>query len=56
MVFTYVKNTEAAHLHIRWAEEAEGKTDWLVVVVKRYHLEEDKNIRDLRRALHNILD
>lgn len=27
-----------------------------MAVVKRYHLEEDDNIRDLRRALHNILD
>lgn len=56
MAFTCVINTEAAHLHIHWAEEAEGKTDWLMAVVKRYHLEEDDNIRDLRRALHNILD
>ncbi|KFY24835.1 hypothetical protein V491_01999 [Pseudogymnoascus sp. VKM F-3775] len=56
MAFTCVINTEAAHLHIHWAEEAEGKIDWLMAVVKRYHLEEDDNIRDLRRALHNILD
>ncbi|OAF54765.1 hypothetical protein VC83_08862 [Pseudogymnoascus destructans] len=56
MAFTCVINTEAAHLHIHWAEEAEGKTDWLMAVVKRYHLEEDDSIRDLRRALHNILD
>ena len=56
IAFSCVINTEAAHVHIHWAEEAEGKTDWLMAVAKRYHLEEDDDIRNLRRTLHNILD
>ncbi|KAF4625756.1 hypothetical protein G7Y89_g12408 [Cudoniella acicularis] len=56
MAFTCVINAEAAHLHIHWAEDVEGRTDWLMAVVKRYHLEEESDVADLRRALHNILD
>jgi len=56
MAFTCVINAEAAHLHIHWAEDVEGKTDWLMAVVKRYHLEEESDFVDLRRALYNILD
>lgn len=63
MAFTCVINTEAAHLHVHWAEEIQAhgdggriKIDWFMAVLKRYHLEEEDNVVALRRALHIILN
>ncbi|PVH68167.1 hypothetical protein DL98DRAFT_522912 [Cadophora sp. DSE1049] len=56
IAFTCVINLEAAHIHVYWAEEGDEGTDWLMAVVKRFHMGDQEDLSKLRRALHNILD
>ncbi|KAH6708754.1 hypothetical protein BKA61DRAFT_614844 [Leptodontidium sp. MPI-SDFR-AT-0119] len=57
MVFTCVINDESAHINVHWAEQNDqGEMEWLVHVVKRFHLQEDEDPKLIRRALHNIIE
>jgi hypothetical protein len=56
MAFTCAITTYLSHIHVHWAEVTEGKVSWHIAKVGRYNIDEEEGVRDLRRALHNILD
>jgi hypothetical protein len=56
IAFSCAITTFLAHIHVHWAEVAAGKFNWHIAKVGTYIIDEEEGVRDLRRALHNILD
>jgi hypothetical protein len=57
MVFTCTINEVVAHFHVHWAQEAaDGGTEWLMAVVARKLVDDEEDIPEIRRILHNIIE
>jgi hypothetical protein len=57
MVFTCTINEVVAHFHVHWAQEAaDGGTEWLMAVVARKLVDDEEDVPEIRRILHNIIE